>query len=92
MTENLMNELRSALTAIGAKVEQDPGGRFEVYQCVAPYGYVWKSGGKHIRIEWMPGFPTSGVYREQVIHEALEVVKLGIRSMTQLEKYECDEE
>lgn len=72
-------------------MEQDGGGRFEVWQCVAPPGCVWKSGSKHIRLEWMPGVSTSRKAKEDAVRYAWSVVVLGCRPMTPQESFECDE-
>lgn len=74
--------LRTKLESIGCTLEQDLGGRFEVWQCVAPVGKVWKSGEKHIRLEWMPGVATSKLARISAIKDALERISFGLRMMT----------
>lgn len=86
-----LRHLRDVVESVGGTMEQDNGGRFEVWQCCAAYGQVWKCGSKHIRLEWQPGVSTSREARQQAIVEALECVKCGVRDMTPGERLECDE-
>jgi hypothetical protein len=83
--------LSNMVMSLGGTMEQDAGGRVTVWQCVAPKGRVWKSGAKHVRLEWMPRVSTSKEVREQSVREAAEIVALGHRAMTEQERFECDE-
>jgi hypothetical protein len=83
--------LRFLVMSLGGTLEQDSGGRFKVWQCVAPAGRIWRGGSKHVRLEWMPGVSTSRQERARVIEEAGEIVKFGHREMTPQERFECDE-
>jgi hypothetical protein len=86
-----LRALHQVVTGFGGTLEQDNGGRFDVWQCCAPYGQVWKQGGKHIRLEWMPGESTSRDARQRAVLDALECVRIGARPMTDAERLECDE-
>jgi hypothetical protein len=87
----MMKTIKSAVESVGGTMEQDGGGRFEVWQCCAPYGLVWVGGSKHIRLEWQPGVKTSKEARKKAISEALECVRCGVRTMTTAERLECEE-
>ena len=46
--------LHEAVRAHGGVLENDSVGRWTVYQCIAPEGYVWVEGHvKAIKVEWL---------------------------------------
>lgn len=86
-----LKALGELLASIGCQLEQDNGGRFEVWQCVAHHGCVWNEGCKHIRLEWMPGVSTSAAAKRDAVIDATKRVLRGFRPMTEQEHFECDE-
>jgi len=69
-----LRELRSAAQAVGAKVEDDSAGRWNVLQIIAPNGKQWKDGGcRSLKVEWPQGQSAQDAYRD-----AMNRIRVGL--------------
>lgn len=82
-------QLKRAAREMGATVEDDSSGRWQVYQVCAPVGFYWTGlpGTHMLRAAWMTGTPGTPAYRREVITDALSVMQHGL---TPCEDTECD--
>lgn len=82
--------LNTQAKRLGATIEDDSAGRWNVLQCVAPDGEVWNdTGGIHIKIEWPRGSTKEQV--TDILQDAINRMNAGTREMTEREKYETAE-
>lgn len=88
-----IQNLRQACEAVGATLVEADGGRYIVYQCVAPDGQFWcDTDGYHLVVSWMPGCSDSRASKDAGIIDALERVAEGLRPMTAAERWDTGED
>lgn len=67
-----VKDLRQAAKKVGATIECDSGGRYEVYQVCTPTGKRWEPGLHMLRVEWMAGIPE---HKQLALEDALQRIR-----------------
>jgi hypothetical protein len=71
--------LRQEVAKHGGTLERDEGGRYCVWQAVAPEGMEWADGGlASLRIEWLRG---DTAWKIDAIQDAIERVRFGTQKI-----------